>query len=983
MRSSITQLRGAGVDPEKWLQLKCIVTEALERAPGGDRSAFLRQRCGDDTELLRETESLLAEADALQSADAFEECAQNASRTLRTEDASAVGRRLGAYTLVREIGRGGMGSVYLAARADGVFEKQVAIKLLKRGTDTDEVLARFNSERRILARLDHAHIARLLDAGATEDGLPYFVMEYVQGRAVTRFVRERHLSLHERLALFLKICSAVEKAHRSGIVHRDLKPGNIVVDEDGEPKLLDFGIAKLLSEQGPTIDITAKGAQLLSPVCASPEQARGEPVTAASDTYALGALLFELLAGRPAHRFSSKSPSSQEVARVICEDSIAPPSVAALDSQTASEIAGPLDAIVLRAMQKAPENRYTSVAAFADDVQKYLRESEPAAVGDLAAITRRTPPALASRRRTVFAAAAAALLIGLAVAGWLSLRQVDAPAGASQFEFPLDDKGIAVLPFENLSSAPENAFFAVGVQEAILTDLAKIAELKVINPNTVRYYSTAAPRDLRDISRQLQVAYVLQGSVQREGNDVRITAKLSDARSNAQVWAERYDRQLADVFALQEEIADKIASQLRVKFSPSARAPAHLQPTRDLVAYDLYLRAQQRDRGMKRDIGSEQVTLLNEAVVRDPRFVAAWCLLSRVHLRMHVLNLDNSPERLELGRRALSAAQELAPDSGEVQLAQAIYLYWGLRDYNSALDRLAIARRSLPNDASIPYFTALIKRRQGEWEQSVKYFQQTAALDPLDSFMLLELVHNYRVMRQYSDAAQLVDSLIASNRDEFLFHQARAEIEVSSRAATRVLRDLLKSDRASSAAAELLQLPQVELALADRDYLAARQALGTSSQRYLRTVFMAMPREYYEGLVARGLGDDQQAQRFLEKARAAAAELADAQPRNGFPLMALSYIEARLGEAEPAQRHAEQAAKMVTVKDDAPGGARMLTDRAAIYALTGDTERALDLLEESARLAGGVDYGSLRLHDAWDSLRDEPRFTRLVASLAP
>ncbi len=361
------------IEPKRWDQLKAILEEALEQPTVATRTALLRKRCADDAALLREAESLLAEADAVQAepTDWLETCADQATKTFWDEDGSRDGQRVGAYIILRPLGHGGMGSVYLAARADGEFEKQVAIKILKRGTDTDEILRRFRTERQILAQLDHPNIARLLDAGTTEDGLPYFVMEHVVGVPVTQFVRARQLPLAERLHLFLKVCAAVEMAHRSHVIHRDLKPGNILVNAEGEPKLLDFGIAKLCAPTEEEAEMTATRHQRLTPICASPEQARGEPVTVASDVYALGALLYEMLSEQKPHRLSPV-PSTEELARVLSEEEPPRPSLLPPDAETRRQLRGPLDRIVLQALRPEPERRYASVFEFAQDIRRHL-----------------------------------------------------------------------------------------------------------------------------------------------------------------------------------------------------------------------------------------------------------------------------------------------------------------------------------------------------------------------------------------------------------------------------------------------------------------------------------------------------------------------------------------------------------------------------------------------------------------------------------
>ncbi|MDQ6860767.1 MAG: serine/threonine-protein kinase [Verrucomicrobiota bacterium] len=356
----------------RWEQLKDVLSGALEQSDAGERRTFLEARCAQDTSLRREVESLLAD-----SAEELDDCAASVGAANLSASSSAnEGRRLGSYELVRELGRGGMGTVWLARRADEHFDKLVAIKLLKRGTDTDEVLRRFHAERRILARLDHPNIARLFDAGTTDDGLPYFVMEHVEGARVTDYCFAQNLTVEARVKLFRKICGAVQFAHQNLIVHRDLKPANILITANGKPKLLDFGIAKLLARGEKTWQATVAGQERITPAYASPEQVRGQPVTTASDVYALGALLYELLTDQSPYRFSSSRPPMQEIMTLVCEQEPARPSQTAPLSHVQRQLRGDLDTIVLRAMSKTTERRYGSVGNFDADLRRYL-EGKP------------------------------------------------------------------------------------------------------------------------------------------------------------------------------------------------------------------------------------------------------------------------------------------------------------------------------------------------------------------------------------------------------------------------------------------------------------------------------------------------------------------------------------------------------------------------------------------------------------------------------
>jgi hypothetical protein len=358
---------------KRWDQVQQIFLTVADRAPA-DRTAALEELCRGDQTLQAEVESLL-EADSTSETvlgSALTTAIQTEAKSLFGA-APGEGSRVGAYRLIREIGRGGMGSVFLAARADEQYESNVAIKLVRPGLDTDFILRRFRRERQILARMDHPNIARLLDGG-TENHVPYLVMEYVQGSRITKYAADLQLSLEDRVRLFLPVCSAVEYAHRAFIVHRDLKPSNILVDSTGTPKLLDFGISKLLhSEQRDSAE--TQDMAMATPDYASPEQIAGNPVTVSSDVYSLGAVLYELLTGLRPHRIEQTTPPALE--RAICHEPTVPPSSAVRHKPALSRrLNGDLDTIILCAMQKDPKRRYHSAEHLADDLQRYL-ENRP------------------------------------------------------------------------------------------------------------------------------------------------------------------------------------------------------------------------------------------------------------------------------------------------------------------------------------------------------------------------------------------------------------------------------------------------------------------------------------------------------------------------------------------------------------------------------------------------------------------------------
>jgi serine/threonine protein kinase/tetratricopeptide (TPR) repeat protein len=476
------------VTPERWQQLKVVFFGAIEREDASERVQYLDATCGDDIDLRQRVQSLLD-----QPPDEFDSLADEVSLTM--PDANA-GRRLGAYELTRELGRGGMGAVWLARRADEQFEKVVAIKLLKRGTDTDEVLRRFHTERQILARLEHPNIARLLDGGVTDDDLPYFVMEYVEGVPVTDFCRERALTLEERLRLFLKICGAVQFAHQNLIVHRDLKPANILVTVEGEPKLLDFGIAKLLEADESTLFVTMTEHQRLTPAYASPEQVRGEPITTVSDVYSLGTLLYEILSGQNAHKFSVPHPPPTELFRVVVQEEPVRPSSVVTDGTIARRLRGDLDNIILKALRKEPARRYSGVGSFTVDLQRYL-ENKPVTARKDTAWYRASKFA----RRNKLGMAAAVLVL-LSLIGGIVMTRQQARQTRRQFQ---QTRRLAHSVIFDYHDAIARLPGSTAVRRQLVTD--SLSYLDGLEKEGVRDHSLAL---------EIALAYVKVGDVQGE-----------------------------------------------------------------------------------------------------------------------------------------------------------------------------------------------------------------------------------------------------------------------------------------------------------------------------------------------------------------------------------------------------------------------------------------------------------------------------------
>ena len=468
--------------PDRWERVNEIFHQALEKS-ADERTRWVDAACAGDRELHSEVHSLLASDQAAHGCFVDAKVRQAILEMHDERPSSMEGRQIGAYRLIRQIGRGGMGAVYLAARTDEQYESHVAIKLVQPGLDTDFILKRFRRERQILAHLEHPNISRMFDGGTTEDGIPYLVMEYIDGSWITNYTAEHNLSLEDRIRLFLPVCDAVSYAHRNFIVHRDLKPGNILIDRMGSPKLLDFGISKLLHTDREPMNTEVGG--MMTPDYASPEQILSEPVTIASDVYSLGAVLYELLTGVRAHQIDKYTPLRVE--RAICLEPAVPPSAAVEDRSVSRRLKGDLDNIVLRALQKEPERRYTSVEHLAGDLRRYLERRPVLARPDSLAYR---AGKFVQRNRLAVALASltgAAILTGSAVA--------------------IEEARIAHERFEDVRKLASTFVFDVDAAARDVPGATRIRQL--ITRTGLEYLNRLAANSARDwaLKRELAAAY--------------------------------------------------------------------------------------------------------------------------------------------------------------------------------------------------------------------------------------------------------------------------------------------------------------------------------------------------------------------------------------------------------------------------------------------------------------------------------------------
>jgi serine/threonine protein kinase/Flp pilus assembly protein TadD len=869
----------------------------------------------------------------------------------------------GDYELLEEIGRGGQGVVYRARQKS--LNRTVALKIIALGQwATKSHLKRFRLEAEAAAGLNHQSIVPIYEVGE-RDGACYFSMGLVDGGQLDAIAKREPVPPRRAAELIAKVARTVHYAHEHGILHRDIKPGNILLDADGEPHLTDFGLARLVESES---SVTRTMDVLGTPSYMAPEQAVGNnvAVSGATDVYGVGAVLYQLLTGQPPFA----GGTTYETIKLLLDKEVRQPRL------INPKVDRDLSTICLKCLEKDPKRRYASALALAEDLDRWLKH-EPITA-------RRVGPLVRGRkwvRRNPSIAVMAAMLLALAVPLGVTVWK-------SEFIRHPVTTGIAVLPFENLNDQKENSVFADGVQDDILTKLAKIADLKVISRTSVMDYR--GKRNVRQIGDALRVSHVLEGSARRSGDRIYLNAQLINTRTDTHVWAEQYDRDLNDLFAVQSEIAEKVAERLNAKITATEKRTIEGKPTADLIAFDLYTRGKNLFltapfSGKGGADLLEAIDLLNQAVARDPSFFQAYCLLADVHGFLYWFG-DHTPGRLALEEAAIQAASRLRPDAGETHLTRAGSLY-GHLDYDGALAELEVARRSLPNSPGVFEVMASIQACQGRWEECIRNFERAVELDPRNGNTLFQSGLSYATVRRYAEQKSKLDRILTIDPNNLPLKAHRAFVEVDWKADTGPLRQLIDEIRATNPAA----MPKIAdkwllCELAERDVAAAKDVLKAAGEITLGHNNVYFPGPFAEGVIARMTNDENKAQLAFTAARAEQEKTIQAQPDYGPPWCALGVIDAGLGRKEEALREGRRALELLPVKKDPLNGMLMIKYLAVIAAWVGEKDLACEQLATAVRYPNsGLDfsYGDLKLMPWWDPLRGDPRFEKIVASLAP
>lgn len=734
------------MDAKRWQQIEDIFQTALD-LPDDERDEYVRRECGDDLELLAEVKKLVAryETDesflespvwtdsAMFQPSLKQEIASSLDKIAAPEKAeSFVGQQIGVYRLTEELGRGGMGMVFLAERADGEFKQKVAVKLIKRGMDSDFIIRRFRHERQILAALNHPNIARLLDGGTTADDLPYFVMEYVEGKSFFKFCAAKKFDLRRKIELFLQVCSAIAYAHKRKIIHRDIKPTNILVTDEGTPKLLDFGIAKILDPDliHESISPTATQMRLMTPEYASPEQVKGDEITTASDQYSLGILLYELITGKRPYKFSSRAP--HEIARIICEEEPSQPSSGSFNRENvengelafSEDFCKNLDRIVLKTLRKNPVERYNSVEEFAADLKRFLRNE--------------------SVRAESFAEEN-------------NLQKSFPPA-------PLNDKSIAVLPFKILDRASKNdtddiSFLTIGMADALITRLSNIRQL-VVRPTSSVLRFGANDSDSFKAAHELNVKYILDGSILRSGDLIRISVQLLDVTTQSTVWAERFDEFFTDVLSLEDIISTKAAESLIPQLTTVEREKLAKRGTDSPEAYESYLRGRFHWNTFTEEGFAKAFVAYHEAIAHDPNYALAFAGIADYYNWLGVYGILPPNETYQPAKENAQKAVELDDKLAEAFAALGFAQMCGDFEWETSAANINRAIELSPNYAVAHNWKAIHQFTTGHFSKAIENAKRAVELDPLTYQNHRTLFWGYYFARRFDEALIQVDSTI-------------------------------------------------------------------------------------------------------------------------------------------------------------------------------------------------------------------------------
>jgi serine/threonine protein kinase/tetratricopeptide (TPR) repeat protein len=978
------------------------IFEACRQLDPEGRESFIKAECGSDAKLAERIGRLLAAHDRAE----LDPTASTAGERRVLEDPTVIG----PYRILERVGEGGMGVVYLAEQTRPI-KRLVAIKIVKLGMDTKDVLARFDSERQALALMNHPNIARILDAGTTDTGRPYFVMEYVRGTSIVEYCDQRRLDVDSRMRLFTDVCFAVEHAHQKGVIHRDLKRSNILVTEEDRrpyPKVIDFGIAKATSQRLTDMTLhTQMGHVVGTPEYMSPEQAGGSgDVDTRTDVYSLGVVLYELLIGVRPFDFGDGSGGVHEILRTIREDDPLPPSarltqladsapdLAERRSASVAELTrgvrGDLDLITMTALSKAPDRRYASAAALATDIQQFLSDQPVAAEAPSLWSRMRT---FTRRNRSLVTVAVVVALSAAAIGVGNSFRSSTAVVEAAP--------RVLVLPFEYLGPEAE-AYLASGISEEISHRLSGLTTLTVLGRQTAVFAASNA-MTLEQMSNDLQVDFILDGTVRvqpvAEGPDsLRIRASLTDTQSFLELWTNTYAGSVNDLFGAQTTVASGVVQAVGIQLPATEERKLFTQPTDDLQAYDYFLRAKNfAGRSEQESDMRTALELFYEAAELDPDFAPAWSAVSVMRSRIRWRGYDATNLNLGLANEAGERALSINPDDADGHFALGYYNYYGFRDYDAALANFLAADERRPNDPEILYALGLVYRRRGDWDSAVSALRAAASVNPRHAQVAISLAETFLALGQYEESEAFFDQIleIAPNRPGI--HLFKAWLYLATAPDTDAAIGAIRRGVETVGATQLFGL--LGRYVSSADWWMSR--VLASDERYQRwfesadpiaagvdSVYHYLHSAQFYGALDRpqvSIAYHDSARTLLQTKlsirsgdqRPGDLSLNDRSRRSDL-LTFLGVSYAGLGFADSAINAASEGAALFDETFDALHGSEGWLQLALIHGMLGDRETAIQLLERVMSKPSVFRLGMLRHDPTFAPMLEDPRLQRLM-----
>ncbi|NIM15542.1 MAG: protein kinase [Candidatus Aminicenantes bacterium] len=870
-----------------------------------------------------------------------------------------IGQTISHYKILEKLGEGGMGVVYKAE--DTKLKRTVALKFLPPELMRDsEAKERFLHEAQAAAALEHQHICNIYEIDESEDQI-FIVMSCFEGQTLKEKIDTGPLKIDEALKIAAQAAEGLQAAHEKGIVHRDIKSANIMINEKGQVKIMDFGLAKL---KGQT-KITKEGTTLGTASYMSPEQAQGVDVDHRTDIWALAVVLYEMIAGQ----LPFKGEYEPAVIYSIMNEE--PEPLTAIRTGVPME----LERIINKALSKDPSKRYQH----ADDIMVDLRALLPLSSPLKSKVTSKVKP----QRKWVTITAAIIFLLLAAGVGFLLKKQTQEPVhDKTTGEIKTAQrKKIVVLPFENLGP-PEDKYFADGITEEITSRLAAVSGLGVISRTSAVQYNRKG-KTMTQIGEDLGVDYVLEGTVRwdrgrGEKSRVRVTPQLIRVSDDTHLWSERYDRVIQDIFLVQSEIAKHVIHHLDITLLETEMRTLNARPTKNIEAYNAYLRGIEYVRSPDYEKESWQIAvfMFKRAVELDPNFTLAYAELSIAHSGIYHMGYDRTKERISKAKAAVDRALQFQPELPEVHLALGHYYYRCHNAYQQALEEFSIARNGLPNETSILEAVAYIKRRQGRFHEAINNFKSAIELSPQNAGVTFELGLTKSLLRKYSQAELYLDRSISQTPDQIFAYIYKASNYWSWRGDLRKARDTLERMPQKNEAYSIYFWYLQEIF--ERNYPAALARLSSLSFDVMKLQEFFLPKSQLAGFIHQYMKKPELARTSFESARFLLEKEMKKLPDDPRIRSSLGIVYAALGRKEDAIREGNHAVELYPVSKDAVVGPHRVEDLAHIYVILGAYDTAINKLDYLLSIPYWVSVSYLQLDPKWDPLRQHPKFQRLL-----